>query len=148
MVFWGTDPFSSNRQVPNVISKLGVLQKNGTLITVDPRLSTAAVKSKEWLPILPGTDGALANAIAHVLLTEGLWHKEFVGDFENGKNLFVSGKTVDPALFKENNTLGLVTYWNEEAKDWTPERAAKECRLDAEQIKRVARTLGKAAHPM
>lgn len=99
VVFWGTDPFSSNRQVPNVISKLGVLQKNGTLITVDPRLSTAAAKSKEWLPILPGTDGALANAIAHVLLTEGLWHKEFVGDFENGKNLFVSGKTVDPRSF-------------------------------------------------
>ena len=145
VVFWGTDPFASNRQVPNVISRLGTLQKNGTLITVDPRLSTAAAKSKEWLPLLPGTDGALANAIAHVLLTEGLWNKEFVGDFVDSKNQFIAGKTVKPEAFKENNTLGLVTYWNEEAKDWTPEKAGKECRLDPEQIRRVARTLGKAA---
>ena len=34
VVFWGTDPFASNRQVPNVISRLGTLQKNGTLITL------------------------------------------------------------------------------------------------------------------
>ena len=106
VVFWGTDPFASNRQVPNVISRLGTLQKNGTLITVDPRLSTAAAKSKEWLPLLPGTDGALANAIAHVLLTEGLWNKEFVGVFVDSKNQFIAGKTVKPEAFKENNTPG------------------------------------------
>lgn len=108
-----------------MISRLGTLQKNGTLITVDPRLSTAAAKSKEWLPLLLGTDGALANAIAHVLLTEGLWNKEFVGDFVDSKNQFIAGKTVKPEAFKENNTLGLVTYWNEEAKDWTPEKRAR-----------------------
>ncbi|HMO68374.1 MAG TPA: PAS domain S-box protein, partial [Novosphingobium sp.] len=39
--------------------------------------------------------GALATAIAHVLLTEGLWSREFVGDFKDGRNLFVAGRTVD-----------------------------------------------------
>jgi anaerobic selenocysteine-containing dehydrogenase len=43
----------------------------GTVIAVDPRLSNVAAKAHEWLPLKPGTDGALAGAIAHVLLTEG-----------------------------------------------------------------------------
>jgi len=145
VVLWGTDPFSSNRQVPNVIYNLKNIRKNGSLICIDPRLSTAAAKANEWLPILPGTDGALANAIANVLLTEGLWNKEFVGDFKDGKNRFIVGKEVDPADFQENNTLGLIDYWNKEAKDWTPTKAAAECRLDADQIVKVARMMGKAA---
>jgi anaerobic selenocysteine-containing dehydrogenase len=64
-----------------------------------------AAKAHEWLPISPGTDGALAGAIAHVLLTEGLWSREFVGDFKDGKNLFVAGKVVDEAAFAEKETL-------------------------------------------
>ncbi|MDO8418613.1 MAG: cytochrome c oxidase accessory protein CcoG, partial [Rubrivivax sp.] len=68
-----------------------------TVIAVDPRLSNIAAKAHEWLPINPGTDGALAGAIAHVLLTEGLWNREFVGDFKDGKNLFVAGNAVDEA---------------------------------------------------
>ena len=43
----------------------------------------------------------------HVLLTEGLWNKEFVGDFKDGKNLFVAGKPVDEAAFAEKET----TVW-------------------------------------
>ncbi len=145
VVFWGTDPFSSNRQVPNVISKLATIRKNGTLITVDPRLSTAAAKSQEWLPILPGTDGALSNAIAHYLLVNGLWHKDFVGDFKDGLNRFKAGKKVAPESFIENNTKDLVAYWNEELKDWTPEKAAEETLIPSEQIVRVAQTMAKAA---
>lgn len=145
VVFWGTDPFASNRQVPNVISKLAAIRKNGTLITVDPRFSTAAAKSQEWLPILPGTDGALANVIAHYLLVNGLWHKEFVGDFKDGKNRFVAGKKINSELFVEKNTFGFVTLWNEELLDWTPARAAKETLIPEEQIVRVAKLMAAAA---
>jgi thiosulfate reductase/polysulfide reductase chain A len=35
------------------------LHRNVTLITVDPRFSVPAGKSKYWLPIRPGTDIAL-----------------------------------------------------------------------------------------
>ncbi len=88
LVTWGTDPLASNRMVPNTIHRFGEILARGTVIAVDPRLSNAAAKAQEWLPIKPGTDGALAGAIAHVLLTEGLWNKEFVGDFKDGRNLF------------------------------------------------------------
>ena len=47
-------------------------------VVVDPRLSATASKSDEWLPVKPGEDGALAVAMAHVILTEGLWYKSVI----------------------------------------------------------------------
>ncbi len=145
LVLWGTDPLASNRMVPNTIRRFHEIVARGTVIAVDPRLSNAAAKAHEWLPIKPGTDGALAGAIAHVLLTEGLWNREFVGDFKEGKNLFVAGETVDEAAFVEKETFGLVKWWNLELKDHTPAWAEKETLIPAAQILRVARAMGKAA---
>ncbi|MBI2229141.1 MAG: molybdopterin-dependent oxidoreductase, partial [Deltaproteobacteria bacterium] len=145
LVAWGTDPLASNRMVPNTIGKFGEILARGMVIAVDPRLSNAAAKAHEWLPVKPGTDGALAGAIAHVLLTEGLWNREFVGDFTDGKNQFVAGQSVDEAAFAEKETHGLVKWWNLELKDRTPAWAEKETLILAAQTIRVARAMGKAA---
>jgi anaerobic selenocysteine-containing dehydrogenase len=145
LVAWGCDPLASNRIVPNTINKFGDILARGTVIAVDPRLSNAAAKAHEWLPVKPGTDGALAGAIAHVLLTEGLWNREFAGDFKDGKNLFVAAQMVDEAAFAEKETHGLVKWWNLELKDRTPAWAEKETLIPAAQIIRVARAMGKAA---
>jgi len=145
LVLWGTDPLASNRMVPNTIHRFHEIVARGTVIAVDPRLSNVAAKAHEWLPINPGTDGALAGAIAHVLLIEGLWNREFVGDFKEGKNLFIAGQAVDEAAFVENETFGLVKWWNLELKDRTPAWAEKETLIPADQIVRVARAMGKAA---
>lgn len=145
LVVWGCDPVSSNRMVPGTIAHLSAIIDRGALITVDPRLSTSAAKSHEWLPIKPGTDGALAGAMAHVILVEGLWNREFVGNFKDGKNLFVAGATVDEAAFAETETHGLVKWWNLELKDKTPAWAEKETLIPADQTIRVARMMAKAA---
>ncbi len=145
LVAWGCDPLASNRIVPNTINKFGDILARGTVIAVDPRLSNAAAKAHEWLPVKPGTDGALAGAIAHVLLTEGLWNREFVGDFKDGTNRFVAGETVDEGAFAEKETHGLVKWWNLELKDRTPAWAEQETLIAAAQIVRVARAMGKAA---
>ena len=144
LVLWGTDPLASNRQVPNTIHRFHEIVARGTVIAVDPRLSNAAAKAHEWLPVIPGTDGALAGAIAHVLLTEGLWNREFVGDFKDGKNLFVAGAMVDEAAFAEKETHGVVKWWNLELKDRTPAFGEQESGIPAAQILRVARAMGKA----
>jgi anaerobic selenocysteine-containing dehydrogenase len=144
LVLWGTDPLSSNRQVPNTINKFGDIFDRGSVITIDPRLSTSAAKATEWLPIKPGEDGALAAALAHVIMTEGMWSKEFVGDFKDGVNLFKTGATVDEAAFVEKQTHGVVKWWNIELKDKTPAWAAKITLIPEEQIVRVARAMGKA----
>jgi anaerobic selenocysteine-containing dehydrogenase len=145
LVTWGTDPLASNRMVPNTIHRFGEILARGTVIAVDPRLSNSAAKAHEWLPIKPGTDGALAGAVAHVMLTEGLWNREFVGDFKDGRNLFVAGQVVDEAAFVEKETFGLVKWWNLELKDRTPAWAEKETLIPAAQTVRVARAIGKAA---
>ncbi len=144
LVAWGCDPLSSNRNVPYATNKIGDIIDNGTVITVDPRLSAIAAKSHEWVPVKPGEDDALALAIAHVLLTEGMWSKEFVGDFKDGKNLFKAGKTIDEKAFAEKHTHGLIKWWNIEIKDRTPEWAEKVCGISKAQIVRIANIMGKA----
>ncbi len=160
LLLWGADPISANRQVSYYLSVWGDVLDRARIAVVDPRLSASAAKAHEWLPIKPGEDGALAAAIAHVILTEGLWYKDFVGDFdekspvkrfEAGRSMpeefsvEVEGSRVVLPTFKEIHTYGLVKWWNIELKDKTPEWAAEKTGLDAEQIKRVAIGFGKAA---
>ncbi len=47
-------------------------------IHIEPRYSLTGIKADEWLPVRPGTEGTLALGIAHVLLREGLYDREFV----------------------------------------------------------------------
>ena len=60
------------------------LMKKGTeIICIDPRLSWFASRSKKWLPLRPGTDGALALGFLNVILKEGLYDPEFVQQWTN-----------------------------------------------------------------
>ena len=142
---WGADPLSSNRQVPHAINIWGHVRDRAKIAVVDPRLSATAAKANEWLPVIPGEDAALAVAMAHVILTEGLWSREFVGDFSDGTNRFVRGETVDPSTFNEIHTNGVVQWWNLELKDRTPAWAADQCGIPADQIRRVALGFARAA---
>lgn len=47
-------------------------------VHVEPRFSLTAIKADEWLPIRPGSEGTVALGIAHVLIREGLYEREFV----------------------------------------------------------------------
>lgn len=93
-----------------------------TFITVDPRFSIIASKSKYWLPIKPGTDIALLLAWANVLITEKLYDQAFV----------------------ENNTVGFDKL-AEHVKDKTPEWAYIETGLEPKLIRETARELAKNA---
>ncbi|MFQ5913516.1 MAG: molybdopterin-dependent oxidoreductase [Nitrospinota bacterium] len=56
----------------------------GIWIQVDPRLSVTASKADQWIPIRPGTDGALALGISHALVREGLYNRKFVERYTFG----------------------------------------------------------------
>ena len=60
------------------------IDKGATIITVDPRFSTAASKSKYWLPIKPATDLALLLAWIHVLIYEDIYDKDYVERYAFG----------------------------------------------------------------
>lgn len=54
------------------------IDRGATIITVDPRYSTAASKSKYWLPIKPATDIALLLAWINVIINEEWYDKKYV----------------------------------------------------------------------
>ncbi|MCQ9205928.1 MAG: molybdopterin-dependent oxidoreductase [Omnitrophica bacterium] len=160
LILWGADPIAANRQVSYYLSVWGDVLDRAEVAVIDPRLSATATKADEWMPIKPGQDGALASAMAHVILTEGLWYKDFVGDFDEnspiknfqaGKEIpeefstEVKGRNVSGTTFNEIYTHGLVKWWNIELKDKSPEWAAKLTGLKADQIRRVATRFAKAA---
>jgi thiosulfate reductase/polysulfide reductase chain A len=60
------------------------IDKGATIITVDPRFSTAASKSKYWIPIKPATDLALLLAWIHVIINESWYDKEYVERYTYG----------------------------------------------------------------
>lgn len=60
------------------------IDRGAEIITVDPRFSTAASKSKYWLPIKPSTDLALLLAWIHVLIYEDLYDRDYVAKYATG----------------------------------------------------------------
>jgi thiosulfate reductase/polysulfide reductase chain A len=96
------------------------VERNATIIVVDPRYSVAASKAKYWLPIKPGTDLALLLAWINVLVSEGLYDREFVSQYGHGFDKFAA-----------------------ETKENTPEWAAAETGIDAGLIRTTAREIAR-----
>ncbi len=98
------------------------IENKATIITVDPRLSTAASKSRYWLPIKPSTDIALLLAWIHVLIYEDIYNKDFV----------------------EKYTFGFDNL-KEHVKSTTPEWAYGITTIKPELIRKTAREMAAAA---
>ena len=60
------------------------IDKGTTIITVDPRFSTVAGKSKHWLPIKPSTDIALLLSWMNIIINEDLFDKKYVEKYTFG----------------------------------------------------------------
>jgi thiosulfate reductase/polysulfide reductase chain A len=60
------------------------IDNGATIITVDPRFSTAASKSNHWLAIKPATDIALMLSWMNVLIEEELYDKDYVEKYTTG----------------------------------------------------------------
>jgi anaerobic selenocysteine-containing dehydrogenase len=61
--------------------------RGAKLIVIDPRKTSIAEKADCWLQVRPGSDGALALAMLHVLLEEKLYDELFVRQWTNGSFL-------------------------------------------------------------
>jgi len=70
VIFWGTGAFSANFGLTPMAEKVTTGKVQGRMKTavVDPRLSHDASKADWWLPIKPGTDGALALWMARWII--------------------------------------------------------------------------------
>lgn len=75
-ILWGANPYESSGAGWRLFLNA---KKNGMkLIVVDPRLTMSGREADLWLQLRPGTDGALAFGMLNVIITEGLYDREFV----------------------------------------------------------------------
>jgi anaerobic selenocysteine-containing dehydrogenase len=85
---FGADMLESCQPLSRFLRKWGKLRRekpNRTkMVVIHPRYSVTAAKSDEWIPIHPGTDAALAMAIAHVIISEELYDKRFIDQWTAG----------------------------------------------------------------
>ena len=65
---------------PIIASKIkrAVQRRRAKLVVIDPRKVELTRFAHIWLQPYPGTDAAWINGLLHVIVTEGLWDKEFV----------------------------------------------------------------------
>jgi anaerobic selenocysteine-containing dehydrogenase len=59
----------------------------GRFISVNPVRTGYSAIADEWVPIKPGTDGALILAIIHELINQGLYDREFLVKYTNAPQL-------------------------------------------------------------
>ena len=84
VLLFGWNPTSAIKWVylPRIITR--AIERGARLAVVDPYLSDTAVKAQEWVTIRPGTDGALAVALANVIIRDQLYDRDFVQSWTVG----------------------------------------------------------------
>ncbi|PHS58464.1 MAG: hypothetical protein COB17_02475 [Sulfurimonas sp.] len=93
------------------------------LVTFDTRLSNTAGRSDEWFAPFPSTEGAIALAMAHVIIENKMYDKNFIDEWCN--------TSLDEI--------------KEFLRAYTPKYAAKVSGLNEEDIKRIALEFASAA---
>ncbi|ABV38240.1 molybdopterin oxidoreductase [Shewanella sediminis HAW-EB3] len=82
ILLWGFNP---KETWPAHALQVTEAQKRGAkLIVIDPRKAGLAEKSDLWMGITPGTDGALAMALANLLIANKQYDQSFVRRWSNG----------------------------------------------------------------
>ena len=95
------------------------------LIVVDPRVTMLAQNAHIHLPITPGTDVVLQNALIHIILDEGLEDRSYIEE-----------NTSDFELLQQ------------EVAHYDPTTAARICGIDEDTIRQVARLFARSPAAM
>jgi formate dehydrogenase major subunit/formate dehydrogenase alpha subunit len=92
------------------------LRRGARLVVADPRRTWLAEHADVHLQLKPGTDIPLLNAMAQVILAEGLQARDYIAGLTENYDEFATA-----------------------VAEWPPERAADVCGVDAEDIRTAAR---------
>ncbi|MFT5644824.1 MAG: anaerobic selenocysteine-containing dehydrogenase [Janthinobacterium sp.] len=120
ILIWGGNPIASNLHFWT--RALEAKRRGATLIAIDPYRSLTAEKCDQHIALLPGTDGALALGMMHVLIAENLIDDDYI-----------ARHTVGFAQLKQR------------AGEWPPERVAEVCGITETEIVDLARLYGQSA---
>lgn len=121
VVIWGKNPAETN--VHQMLFLDQARERGATVVVIDPRRTETAERADLVVQLRPGSDGALALALGHVLVRDGLADRPFIAD----------------------HVLGFEAY-AELVAEWSPDRAARVCGVPAGAIERLGTLLG-TVHP-
>jgi len=107
------------------------------VVQIEPRLSHTAAKADRWIAIKPGTNAALALGMAHVIIKEKLYDKNFVEKHSLGFEGWKDEKGKDHKGFK-----------NSVIANYTPARVSEITGIEADTIIQIAKDFAGAAHPI
>jgi anaerobic selenocysteine-containing dehydrogenase len=82
ILYWGYNP--NLARLAHAVATTDALKRGARMIVVDPRRTGPASKADVWLRVRPGTDGALALGIAHVMISRGWYDDAFIREWTNG----------------------------------------------------------------
>jgi anaerobic selenocysteine-containing dehydrogenase len=119
IVIWGSNPIASNLHFWTRAQE--AKRRGAKLVAIDPYRSLTAEKCSQHIALLPGTDGALALGMMHVLVAEGLVDLDYVSKY----------------------TLGYEEL-KERLKRYPPDWAARTCGITEEEVVQLARDYGTA----
>ena len=114
IIIWAWNTISTNLHLWPVIAE--AQQRGAKVVCIDPMRHRTAQRADWHIPIRPGTDGALALAMMHVIITEGLHDEAYVRDHTVGFDELA-----------------------ERVAQYTPEWASEETGIPAEDIRTLAR---------
>ena len=81
---WGQNPVATCNDGNHGHWIINCLKRGSKVICIDPNYTWLASRAALWLPIRPGTDGALALGMLNVIITEELYDREFVTKWVSG----------------------------------------------------------------
>ena len=70
-------------------------RNGGRFISINPVRTGYSAIADEWIPIKPGTDGALMLALIHELIKTGLYDRDFLVQYSNSAELVSSDEASD-----------------------------------------------------
>lgn len=110
ILLFGWNPTSAIKWVylPRILTR--AVERGARLVVVDPYLSDTAAKAQEWVSLRPGTDGALALALGHVIVRDRLFDEDFVARWTVGFDEYAElVATATPAWAEEVTTVPAAT---------------------------------------
>ncbi len=94
-------------------------RSGGKFISINPVRTGYSAIADEWIPIKPGTDGALMLAIIHELIAQGLYDRDFLVRYSNAGQLVSQEAAADDfGLFVEDDASDPVNPMYPQNKLW------------------------------
>lgn len=117
-------------------------QGGAKVVVIDPRYSdTVASRADQWIPIRPGTDAALVDAIAHVLIEEDLVDSEFLATYCIG---YDEDTMPESAKGQNRSYKDYIMGQGADGVEKTPEWAEAITGISRDVITQLAREIGEA----